>query len=258
MRWILLYPPVRNIMKSVTFQVLSPVQSEADVFDHLIEVRRKDTGEEGLLLCSHYCRWPEDEFSKATWLEGCFTPEEYKDEPRLLLGYHRNLITHWDYTQDPNTGEVELKVYIFSHNALEVDLHYPQPVWGDTPYFPRRRVLDRLWRNASNAAPGMDAALESYYRDVVQLVERGDLHPLVASSYKPSGFPYFHRVEYTRESYWGEEGAYFIFHYDRIKVCENNIAKGYLVSIPLYEKPLKEGEIVGYCRPFHFPYRTSI
>jgi hypothetical protein len=80
----------------ITFAILDcAVVKESQVFDHLVRIKRLDTGEEGLLLCSHCCQWPAHLIPQATWLEGCFTPEEYKDEPRLMLGYHPNQLTSW-------------------------------------------------------------------------------------------------------------------------------------------------------------------
>jgi hypothetical protein len=82
------------------------VNTSNDVFNNLILVKDKETGEEGTLLCSHMCEWPSDLFPLATWLEGCKTPEEFKDEPRLALGYHPNHYTQWRVSQDKK--EVQL------------------------------------------------------------------------------------------------------------------------------------------------------
>lgn len=90
-----------------TFLILSKnVNTSNDVFNNLILVKDKETGEEGTLLCSHMCEWPSDLFPLATWLEGCKTPEEFKDEPRLALGYHPNHYTQWRVSQDKK--EVQL------------------------------------------------------------------------------------------------------------------------------------------------------
>lgn len=90
-----------------TFVILSKnVKTSNDVFNNLILVKDKETGEEGLLLCSHMCEWPSELFPLATWLEGCKTPEEFKDEPRLALGYHPHHYTQWRVSQDKK--EVQL------------------------------------------------------------------------------------------------------------------------------------------------------
>ena len=82
-----------------SFQVLVSLASEADVFDRLLPVKDMTTGEQGYLLCSHHCRWPEELVSQATWLEGCYTPETYRDDPRLVLGYHPTSPTRWNYRE---------------------------------------------------------------------------------------------------------------------------------------------------------------
>jgi uncharacterized protein YjbI with pentapeptide repeats len=78
------------------FQLLVELASDEEAFDRLLPVRDVRSGEEGTLLCSHCCRWPPDLEAQATWLEGCFTPEAYRDDPRLALGYHPRTPTRWD------------------------------------------------------------------------------------------------------------------------------------------------------------------
>jgi hypothetical protein len=90
------------------FVVLSQVNTSDDVFNTLIEVQDKTTGERGLLLCSHMCNWPQELISQATWLEGCKTPKQYKDEPRLALGYHPQQYTHWRVFKETNEIEIYL------------------------------------------------------------------------------------------------------------------------------------------------------
>lgn len=97
------------MMTSISFTVLSSASSEAEIFNCLVPVRRHDTGEEGLLLCSHYCRWPVELVPQATWLEGCYTPKRMEDDPRLLMGYHPHHLVSWSY--DLETKVVELKLY---------------------------------------------------------------------------------------------------------------------------------------------------
>jgi hypothetical protein len=81
------------------FGVITPVASEEDVFDQLLVVIDWSTKKEGLLLCSHECEWPPDLEAQATWLEGCYTPEAYRDDPRLALGYHPHTVTRWQVHQ---------------------------------------------------------------------------------------------------------------------------------------------------------------
>ncbi len=113
------------------FVILSQgVNTSDDVFNNLVLVRDKETGEEGTLLCSHMCNWPQELISQATWLEGCKTPEEYKDEPRLSLGYHPDQYTQWRVYRDLN----EIEIYLTGgwgdeeHNPDEED----QEVWLHT------------------------------------------------------------------------------------------------------------------------------
>jgi hypothetical protein len=77
------------------FQLLVELASDEEAFDRLLPVRDVKTAEQGTLLCSHGCRWPPDLEAQATWLEGCFTPPEYRDDPRLALGYHPRTPTRW-------------------------------------------------------------------------------------------------------------------------------------------------------------------
>lgn len=96
-------------MSNITFAILdASVTKENQVFDHLVPVRRLDTQEEGLLLCSHCCKWPEELIPQATWLEGCFTPEEWREESRLLTGYHPDHLVNWSIDWDAREVTVSL------------------------------------------------------------------------------------------------------------------------------------------------------
>ena len=91
------------------FVVLSQgINTSDDVFNSLVEVKDKESGEIGTLLCSHMCNWPQELISQATWLEGCKTPTKYKDEPRLALGYHPQQYTHWRVFKETNEIEIYL------------------------------------------------------------------------------------------------------------------------------------------------------
>jgi hypothetical protein len=247
---------------SVSFEVLSQITCEGDVFDHLLEVRRLDTQEEGTLLCSHYCRWPSELLPQATWIEGCFTPSEHKDDPRLVLGNHPGDITKWEHKQED--GKLFLEVYFERwerDTPVTVNLHYPLPIdYSVDTFFPRRRVLDRLWRNAERHANSLRGAFEAYYRDVENLVADGRLHPAVACTYLPKGMESYERNTecfFALEEYWGEDSPGLFYYYNSLNVSENNLPKGYLCAIPLWRKPRVEGEIVGYCPPTCFPYAQS-
>lgn len=111
-------------MSNVTtrrFIVLSEsVNTSDDVFNSLVEVKDKETGEVGTLLCSHMCNFPQELISQATWLEGCKTPELFKDEPRLVLGYHPEQYTQWRVFKETN----EIEIYLtgsWNQDTEEVD-----------------------------------------------------------------------------------------------------------------------------------------
>ncbi len=78
------------------FAVLVELASDEELFDRLLPVIDVRSGEQGTLLCSHCCCWPRELETQATWLEGCYTPEAYRDDPRLALGYHPRTPTRWD------------------------------------------------------------------------------------------------------------------------------------------------------------------
>lgn len=247
---------------SVKFQVLSTISSEADVFDNLLPVRRLETGEEGLLLCSHYCRWPEELIKRATWLEGCFTPGDYMNDPRLVLGAHPDDVTQWRH-EVQDDGSVILEVYVRiweDEEDIPVDLPNPLTIRHNRPhYIPRRRVMDRLWRNAERHSGSLRGALEAYYRDVVGLVERGALHPIVASSYLPQGMANADRWGMCafQGSPWGFADPYMISYYNSIEVVEDEAEEGYLCAIPLSLKPKEEGRIrwLGWQPPTTYSYK---
>ena len=124
-------------MSNVTtrrFVVISQsVNTSDDVFNNLVEVKDKATGEQGLLLCSHMCSFPPELISQATWLEGCKTPEVYKDEPRLALGYHPDQYTQWRVFKKTN----EIEIYLTGSS--------PQEIWHTValPYHPIRNDVPR-------------------------------------------------------------------------------------------------------------------
>lgn len=123
------------------FVILSQsINTSDDVFNHLVEVKDKVTGEQGLLLCSHMCNWPQELISQATWLEGCKTPEQFKDEPRLALGYHPNQYTQWRVFKETN----EIEIYLtgsWSQGSLDEDEDEDEDVvyfHTNLPYVRRR------------------------------------------------------------------------------------------------------------------------
>jgi len=83
------------LRQSTKFKVLSDVCCEVDIFDKLIHVRHELTGQEGLLLCSHCSDWPKRFIHKADWLAGCFTPDSFKNNPKLVFGYQPTDAISW-------------------------------------------------------------------------------------------------------------------------------------------------------------------
>jgi len=142
----------------------SDVNTSEDVFNNLVLVRDKETGEEGTLLCSHMCNWPQELFSQATWLEGCKTPDEYKDEPRLALGYHPDQYTQWRVYKETN----EIEIYLTGSWGqdtqdedqdegilyLHTGLPYTRTRWegGNEPIIPPS--LLRLFRRVTHSNEG--------------------------------------------------------------------------------------------------------
>lgn len=184
-------------MKTLTLTIVSDVINENQVFDHLVKVRRHDTKEEGLLLCSHCCNWPKHLIEKATWLEGCYTPEAYKDDTRLLMGYHPNEVTNWSV--DVASKTITLSVQnTYSpvvdgemlDDTIEVDFYNPEyPVEWHEMYIkyggshqivehyvsrlPRWNLLNRLFQRAMIGRTE-GAGLSAYYRMVDQTFLQGD------------------------------------------------------------------------------------
>jgi len=94
------------------FVLIGDVDCAEQVFDHLVKVRHTLTGQEGLLLCSHYSRWPAELISEATWLAGCFTPDRWIDDERLVFGAIPNQTIDWEI--DTIGGTVILSVGNYS------------------------------------------------------------------------------------------------------------------------------------------------
>lgn len=124
----------------IKLEVLKDITGHADVFDCLLPVRRTDNGQEGLLLCSHCCRFPKELVNKATWLEGCFTPNQWKDDPRLLLGNHPNKATIWEVEIEEegnvnitlsvrqNDGDVNDPDDVDQYGEMRLDIEFPPPL----------------------------------------------------------------------------------------------------------------------------------
>lgn len=108
--------------QAVKFQILSDVASEEDVFDNLIKVKHCLTGEEGLLLCSHYSRWPSDIISQATWLAGCFTPERFAHYDSLVFGNIPKQVINWEINKADKTIVLSIRGTVSDCNEMGIAL----------------------------------------------------------------------------------------------------------------------------------------
>lgn len=149
---------------SISFYLLDqhdPNTCAVEFFDKLHLVERCDTGEIGYLLASDSCCWPEELIDQATWLEGCHTPPEYKDDPRLLTGYHPYSAVKWKVFNKDGRIKVRLRLInaipeldeinssIAELSNLVTDFEVPEPAESvDVPY----DDLDRSIRNLDHQA----------------------------------------------------------------------------------------------------------
>lgn len=164
----------------------SSVKSQNDVFDHLVAVQRLDTMETGLLLCSHCCRWPAALIPQATWLEGCYTPSNFANDSRLLMGNHPNSLTNWCYEETEEGVYIHLSVT--SNNSvsdvIEVDGCMPYPYINNDNNMVNTRTyrhLSRIWRETNRTRNGADA-VRVFYRTVFAMVDAGVLSELAVCS----------------------------------------------------------------------------
>jgi len=123
-----------SLIKTTRFTLVSPfglntkgelveVKTIEEGFNVLLHVHLED-GREGLLLCAHYCKWPEELLDHADFIEGCFTPLPYRNDPRLLLGYHPGSITSY---KEVTPGVVEISTTL-NHTLPENTTQFFQRV----------------------------------------------------------------------------------------------------------------------------------
>jgi hypothetical protein len=166
-------------MAKVQLTVLSQLQTSADVFNQLVKVRRED-GTEGTLLCSHCCKWPKELIVKATWIEGCYTPKQYENDPRLLLGYHPKSVTRWDFDKESSILTLTTPREVGANDHGEITLEgvpaflpmYEDPnTWEDIP---GGRWLRRLWREyVQQNTRELIPAISAFYRAATALANEG-------------------------------------------------------------------------------------
>lgn len=129
------------------------IEGDGQIFDHLVHVKwlsGPKEGESGWLLCSHSCKWPSELVEKADFLEGCNTPDNYREDSRLVLGFHPTTITQWDvksqtiWTTPLEEGEVFSRTFQRGWEIDGVALEGPVPK--------EKRIL-ALWRVFRKASP---------------------------------------------------------------------------------------------------------
>jgi hypothetical protein len=159
-------------MSTITFAILdSSVAKENQVFDHLVQVRRLDTQEEGLLLCSHCCKWPEELIPQATWLEGCFTPEEWQEEPRLLTGYHPDHLVSWVIDWHERQVTLSLVHSVSQEDDEDAALVFPLPYTQLDPECKLYKRIDRYMRLLGGET--WEEYLSNIFSATVRLHQRG-------------------------------------------------------------------------------------
>jgi len=80
---------------------------EFDLFEQLHYVYRKDINQYGLLFLTRDVNWTNPIIEKADWIDGCQVPKAFKDDPRLLLGFHTIEYVNVDLIEDSFVYEGE-------------------------------------------------------------------------------------------------------------------------------------------------------
>lgn len=184
--------------KQRTFKVLSDISSKEEVFDNLVEVKDFHSGEQGTLLCSHGCCWPEEKIPKATWLEGCYTPDSHRESEKLALGYHPQSLTEW--WVNISMGEVFLTLEAEMPTNLDGVTSIPFQLLGyEDIQFSFDRRLKAGWRAFSRSPmvsqeDSLEEKLAKFSRAI--LAGRIDL-PRVAGHYVYKVVPDFEDFAFT-------------------------------------------------------------
>lgn len=158
---------------------LVQVKDNNQVFDHLVHIRwvsGPKEGQEGMLLCSHYCKWPTELMEKADFIEGCFTPASFKNDNRLVLGYHPGSVTSWD--EETCTIKTDISIGAGGESWFSRTFQRSWAI-GNNPIeevAPFNRRLLALWRYSQrNAREGMsneelyDALEQRFLEGVIPL-----------------------------------------------------------------------------------------
>jgi hypothetical protein len=108
---------------------------------------------------------------KATWLEGCFTPEGFKDDPRLLLGFHHHSWIGWEFDAKSSL----LCLTVSPPRVRELEAYHPLTFYyNDDRYIPRERLLKKMWKTAIKDREET-AAIQTFFRELNALVGSGKL-----------------------------------------------------------------------------------
>lgn len=168
-------------LQATQFQILDDsVTSQEETFDRLIKVRHTLSGKEGLLLCSHYSRWPSDLIDRADWLAGCYTPTAYLEDKRLVFGAIPNNQIQWSIDRDARTIVLQAGVFVNANGQLDdrdnsdgygAEIVYVRAqTWAE----PSKRIARRIKAVARMLLPGV-RELSNYnrFKTVVEFLEAG-------------------------------------------------------------------------------------
>lgn len=248
--------------KQRIFKILNTVTTKDEVFNNLVEVKDVKTGEEGTLLCSHGCCWPEKLIPQATWLEGCYTPDSYRESPKLALGYHPQSLTEWWVHEDQEgvktlTIEAEIPVNIDGVTSIP----FQWLGYNEIPFSFDRR-LKAAWRIFSRSQmlnqDTLEEKLAKFSRAI--LAGRVDL-PRIAGHYVYKVVPDFEDLGVS----FSREGLLDLNHveYNRgyCTVIATNEEEGYAEAeeFPfVYDEGLEVTKDVGlYAVAWDLPYERS-
>lgn len=223
-----------------TFRILDKnVESSAQVFDSLIWVQDTSSEEKGWLLCSHYCRWPEELIPQATWLEGCYTPPNWKEDPRLALGYHPKAVTSWEVDYD--RGEISLSSTISEDNEITWDdLSLSFQHWGYanvSKYFKKLRRFKAAWRAFWHTIdPNEDEHLLVNLCRFDEAIRLGriDVPPFFSHYLYILGDREEYMCEQDVPTVWGDlDTEHIEYGPNGLLVITNNPSEGFLIAEPL-------------------------
>lgn len=147
-----------------------------EFFDLLVEVEWLSgprAGESGWLLCSHYCRWPAELVNEADFIEGCFTPNEYREDPRLALGYHGGTVTSYGW-EDQGAGVIGITTNL-NDPDIDITLTYQRAGVTTAPSNRRFRRMRAICRRFMADAMNSGLSAEEAFMAFEQRQQNGEL-----------------------------------------------------------------------------------